>query len=345
MRGDQLARQWLLIQRLAKSRAGVGLDELAEELGCVRRTVYRDLDALMYAGFPVLSEKRDGKAFYRFLDKFQLGQVPFTPDELLALAFSSDLLKSLEGTVFHDSIQSALAKIKAGLGPELSRYLEQFRSAFRVLPGPHKRYAESRATIRLLNEAVLDRRTLSMRYRSGQNAEESERLLDPYKVWYHAGALYVIGHDHRKDAIRTFAVDRILALDETPAQFEAPADFDFDAYTASSFGVVAEPADRVRIRFDRRWAAFVGEREWHASQRTTPLADGGLELVMEVGAGQELVGWILSFADGARVVEPASLVAEVRDALARGLARYSTPLPTRTPTPTPTPMPTRSDPT
>ncbi len=33
MRGDQLARQWQLIQRLARSRGGVGLEELAEELG------------------------------------------------------------------------------------------------------------------------------------------------------------------------------------------------------------------------------------------------------------------------------------------------------------------------
>jgi predicted DNA-binding transcriptional regulator YafY len=322
MRGDQLARQWLLIQRLAKSRGGVGLDELADELGCVRRTVYRDLDALMYAGFPVLSEKRDGKAYYRFLDKFQLGQVPFTPDELLALAFSSDLLKSLEGTVFHDSIQSAITKIKAGLGPELSSYLEQYRDAFRVMPGPHKRYADSRDTIRALNDAVQSRRTLSLRYRSGHSGEQSERRIDPYKVWYNAGALYVIGHDHSKGAIRTFAVDRILALVETDLRFEPPDDFDFDAYTASSFGVVAEPATRVRIRFDERWAAYVGEREWHASQKTTPLAGGGIELVLEVGAGQELLGWVLSFGSGAVVLEPESLREQVRSALEATLARY-----------------------
>ncbi|MBK7951091.1 MAG: YafY family transcriptional regulator [Deltaproteobacteria bacterium] len=323
MRGDQLARQWLLIQRLAKSRAGVGLDELAEELGCVRRTVYRDLDALMYAGFPVTSEKRDGKAFYRFLDRFQLGQVPFTPDELLALAFSSDLLKSLEGTVFHDSIESAMAKIKAGLGPDLARYLEQFRSAFRVLPGPHKRYAEYRDAIRTLNEAVLDRRTLSLRYRSGRSGEESVRRIDPYKVWYHGGALYVIGHDHRSGEIRTFAVDRIQGLEETDAVFVPRADFDFDAYTATSFGVVAEPATRVRIRFDRRWAAWIREREWHASQTVSPRIDGGVELVMEVGAGQELTGWILSFGDGARVLEPASLREAVTTALTRALDAYA----------------------
>jgi len=322
LRGDQLARQWLLIQRLAKSRGGVGLDELARELGCVRRTVYRDLDALMYAGFPVLSEKRDGKAYYRFLDRFQLGQVPFTPDELLALAFSSDLLKSLEGTVFHDSIQSAMAKLKAGLGPDLSRYLEQFQSAFRVLPGPHKRYADYRDAIRLLNEAVLDRRTLALRYRGGRSGEESERRFDPYKVWYHAGALYVIGHDHQSAGIRTFAIDRILSLEPTDARFAQAADFDFDAYTAASFGIVAEPPARVRIRFDRRWAAYVGEREWHASQRTETTADGSLELELEVGAGQELARWILSFGDGALVLEPASLREEVRTALERALARY-----------------------
>jgi predicted DNA-binding transcriptional regulator YafY len=98
VRGDQLARQWQLIQRLANSRYGLALDTLADELGCVRRTVYRDLDALMLAGFPVVSEKRESRVYYRFLDSFRLGDVPFTPDELLALAFGEDLLQALEGT-------------------------------------------------------------------------------------------------------------------------------------------------------------------------------------------------------------------------------------------------------
>ncbi len=131
MRGDQLARQWQLIQRLARSRVGVGLGELADELGCVRRTIYRDLDALMYAGFPVVSERRGGHVYYSFLDSFRLGDVPFTPDEILALAFGEDLLRTLEGTVFHDSIQSAFAKIRAGLGPELTSYLARLGESLR----------------------------------------------------------------------------------------------------------------------------------------------------------------------------------------------------------------------
>ena len=322
MRGDQLARQWQLIQRLARSRAGAGLDELADELGCVRRTVYRDLDALMYAGFPVTSEKRDGKAYYRFLDNFEMGQVPFTPDELLALAFSEDLLKTLEGTVFHDSIQAALAKVRAGLGPELSGYLERLGDGFRVLPGPHKRYAAFHDTISTLNIGVLENRTLEMTYRTGRTGEESTRRIDPYKVWYHGGALYMIGHDHRSGEIRTFSVDRILAIDSTEEEFEVAADFDFDAYTASSFGVVAEPAVPIRIRFTSEWASYVSEREWHQSQKVEALPDGGLELRMEVGGSQELANWVLSFGGGATVFEPESLRTEVRRSLAEALNNY-----------------------
>jgi predicted DNA-binding transcriptional regulator YafY len=322
MRGDQLARQWLLIQRLARSRGGAHLDDLAESLGCVRRTVYRDLDALQYAGFPVVTEKRDGRVYYRFLETFRLGDAPFTPDEILALAFGADLLRVLEGTVFHDSIRSALAKIRAALSPELREYLLRLAESFRVLPGPHKNYARNRETIQALSDAVVARRRLRMRYQTGSTGQVSTRELDPYRVWYRSGGLYVVGLDHKSGEIRTFAVDRIRQLTGTARRFTVPASFDFDAYIGSSFGVIAEPAVQVRIRFDRRWATYVSEHTWHASQQLTPGPEGGVELSMQVGGTAELRAWILSFGAGAEVLEPASLRSEVVRELKGAAARY-----------------------
>jgi len=322
MRGDQLARQWQLIQRLARSRAGLGLDELAEDLGCVRRTVYRDLDALQYAGFPVVSERRDGHVYYRFLETFGLGDVPFTPDEVLALVFGEDLLRPLEGTVFHDSVRSAIQKIRVALGPEVAGFVARLGEAFRVVPGPHKRYASYRDVIQVLNEAVLGRRRVRMSYRTGRTGQVSTRTLDPYRVWYRSGGLYVIGHDQKSGEVRTFAVDRIRSASLTEDRFEVPASFDFDAYTASSFGVVAEPATRVRIRFERRFALYVEERQWHPSQKVERLSGGGLELTLEVGGLDELQSWVLSFGSGAEVLEPATLRAQVERELAAALERY-----------------------
>jgi len=323
MRGDQLARQWQLIQHLAKSRAGIGLDELARKLDCVKRTVYRDLDALMYAGFPVKSEKRDGRAFYSFLDSYSLGDVPFTPDELLALAFSEDLLRVLEGTVFHDSIASALAKIRAGLGPELTNYLSRMTDTFRVIPGPHKRYAQFADTIRMLNDAVLSQQTVAMKYRTGRSGAESERGLDPYRVWYRSGGLYVIGHDHQSGEIRTFAIDRIVEIDATDKSFEVAPSFDFDTFVSSAFGVISETPVAVRIRFDSDWKNHVMEHTWHPSQKIAELPGGGLELTMEVGGTTEVRNWVMSFGAGAEVIEPSELRADVITELERVTARYS----------------------
>lgn len=322
MRGDQLARQWQLIQRLARSRQGVGLDTLADDLECTRRTLYRDLDALMYAGFPVSSDKRDGRVFYRFVDGFQLGDAPFTPDEVLALAFGADLLQTLEGTVFHDSIRSALAKIRASLGPELSEFLKRLGDSFRVLPGPHKDYALLRDTIAVLNDSLLSRRSVEMRYRTGRTGQESRRRLDPYRIWYRSGGLYAIGHDHKSGEVRTFAVDRIREIETTREAFEIPDSFNFDEYTAGSFGVVAAPATTVRIRFAPGRALYVEEHSWHPSQKAEPEADGSLLLTLEVGPSTELRDWILSFGPEAEVLEPDSLRTDVRQALIEALALY-----------------------
>ena len=52
-RGDQLGRQWKIIQTLISSRQGKSAADLAEEMECHPRTVYRDLEALQVAGFHI----------------------------------------------------------------------------------------------------------------------------------------------------------------------------------------------------------------------------------------------------------------------------------------------------
>ena len=106
-RGDQLARQWKIIQTLIASRMGKSAADIARDLNCHPRTVYRDLDALQSAGFPMYTERVDGKSLWSLLDTVKHHfPIPFTLTELMALHFSRDVLKVLEGTVFYDSLES-----------------------------------------------------------------------------------------------------------------------------------------------------------------------------------------------------------------------------------------------
>jgi predicted DNA-binding transcriptional regulator YafY len=60
-RGDQLSRQWEIIQTLISSRTGKSAADLAVELDINPRTVYRDLEALQLAGFPVYNDMIEGR--------------------------------------------------------------------------------------------------------------------------------------------------------------------------------------------------------------------------------------------------------------------------------------------
>ena len=66
--GDQIGRQWSIIQTLISSRMGKTAAELAEDLECNPRTIYRDLEALQVAGFPIYTDRVEGKNLWSLLD-------------------------------------------------------------------------------------------------------------------------------------------------------------------------------------------------------------------------------------------------------------------------------------
>jgi len=51
-RGDQLSRQWRLLQMIDRPQ-GVTVDDAARDLKFTIRTIWRDLSVLQTAGFPI----------------------------------------------------------------------------------------------------------------------------------------------------------------------------------------------------------------------------------------------------------------------------------------------------
>ena len=72
--------------------------------------------------------------------------------------------------------------------------------------------------------------------------------------------------------------------------------------------------------FDRPTAAWARDRAWHPSQELAPLRGGELRMTLRVADTAELVGWILSFGRGVKVIRPAELRERVREE-ARALLR------------------------
>jgi len=316
-RNDQITRQWLILKKLERVR-GATLQDLAaalpEDYSRHSRTLRRDLEALEAAGFPLFTESVNGRTHWRLMEGYRhIPQLAFSPTELMALVFSRDLLKPLDGTPLKASLDAALNKTAAVLPPEGASYVRQMRGYFSVGLGPHKTYRQHQQTIEQLTHAIAQTRTVQMRYYTASRDATSRREVDPYRLRYIDGALYMIGHCHLRHDVRMFAVERIRSLTITDRPCQMPLNFDVDTYVRDALVVMRGKPIEVELLFDKPTTAWAKDREWHPSQQAVVRKDGCLSMTLRVADTRELVGWILHFGDGVRVLQPESLRVQVRE--------------------------------
>lgn len=312
-RGDQLARQWRIIQALIASRRGKSVPELAAMVDCHTRTVYRDLEALQAAGFPVTTEREGHRMVWSLLDSARGPlPIPLNFSEVMALYFGRRLAEVWRGTVFHEALASLFDKIRTLLPAEMIRELDRAETAFSVRPSPVKRHAAYRDRLEAVQRAIFERRCLQMTYRAWGGGAPTRRRVAPYRLMYFDGAFYLIGFCRLRNDIRVFALDRIRRLEPTDEPFDPPAEMALEDLLKSSFGVFQGPAETVRVRFSEEAAEFIREKEWHASQKLEPEPGGGLLFTAEVAVTEEIKRWILGWGSKAEVLEPARLRTDIR---------------------------------
>ena len=311
-RGDQLARQWRMLQILIASRRGRTVSELAEAIGCHPRTAYRDLEALQVAGFPLYTDRREGKNRWALLDiARRQAPLPLNLAELMALYLSRSMLEAMEDTVFSDALETLFDKIRATLPPQTLAYIDGVSETFQVRFRRFARQGAGTAAVDRIHEAILQRRSLDIAYYAMSRQREDRRRVDPYKLWCFEGAFYLIGYCHQRKDVRIFALERIRALEPTGSVFEVADGFDPDRLMDSSFGVFRGEPVRVRVRFSKKAAGYISERVWQEEQVLTPRPDGGVDFEATVAGTEEIKFWILSWGRHAQVLAPESLRREI----------------------------------
>jgi predicted DNA-binding transcriptional regulator YafY len=311
-RGDQLTRQWKIIQSLISSRLGKSVSDLADDLDCHTRTVYRDLEALQAAGFPVYTNIVRGKSMWSVLETARHRiPIPFNLTELMALYFSRGMMGVLKDTVLYDSLESLFDKIKATLPPAYIEYLGQMEKSLEVRAKPYRQYGKLRDMIGRISEAAIKKRVVEIVYYTMSRKKETRRTVAPYKIWFFDGTFYLIGNCGLRDDVRIFALDRIKTIQHTDETFEMPEDFNLDDFMKSSFGVFHGEPVRVRIWFAADIAEYIREKTWHETQKIETQKDGSIIFEAEVAGTKEIEFWVLKWGAKAKVLAPESLRDEI----------------------------------
>ncbi|MBT2226955.1 YafY family protein [Nonomuraea sp. NEAU-A123] len=206
---------------ILQARPGVTADELAASLGVTERAARRYVGILREAGIPVESA-RGPYGGYRLGRGTRLPPVVFTEAEALHLVMA--VLDGQPAADVDDLVGTALGKVIRALPESVGRQAAALREHASAAPDRHSARPDP-ATTSALVSAIASRRRVLITYRS-ESGNEWAAEVDPWAVVARYGRWYLLCHSHRADAIRTYRVDRVHAVQRTAHKFEPPDGLD-----------------------------------------------------------------------------------------------------------------------
>jgi proteasome accessory factor B len=318
---DRLARLTRLVSILQAHPEGIRTGDIAIRVGMSVRTVYRDLTALQEElRLPVWGE--DG-VWGIDSEKAFLPPLKLTQQEAMAVVLSARLMVRYADK-YDPDLAAAFEKLERGLPSPLAEHVE------RTLDGLSKAPRDERfsTNVRLLTKAWAERRVVTIdyepaRYESGavpRRATVRPYLLEPSLQTH---ALYLIGFDEERGALRTFKIERIRSASLTPRTFDPPDPAVTTSALRAAWDIIADQASvEVVLRFAPGVANRVLEATWHPTQTVETDADGSLRWRATVSGTIEIRLWILSWGDDVEVLAPESLRDDVAATHRRALERY-----------------------
>ncbi|MBF6025189.1 helix-turn-helix transcriptional regulator [Lysobacter niastensis] len=319
---ERIERIHALHRILSAARYPVTVQRLQEDLECSRATVYRDLAYLRdYLMAPVVG---NGEAGFRYDhsdgDRFELPGLWLSSEELHSLLAAQQLLVRSGGGV----LSNALAPLQHRIEKLLDEHAGGRRVPVeRVRVIPHRTRKLDETAFRIVATAVLDRKQISFEYRARSTDEKTRRTVSPQRLTHYRENWYLDAWDHGREALRSFAVDRIGAAKLLDESARDVPDAELDRQLASSYGIFSgEPKGWATIVFSAKAARWVADEHWHSQQQGRFLSDGRYELKVPYSTGRELLMDVMHYGADAEILEPSSLREQARALLSLALSNY-----------------------
>jgi proteasome accessory factor C len=321
---DKFDRIFQLHAILRSRRTPIPQEDLMARLECSRATLYRAVNALkdlLHA--PVVYDADRGGFLYQRATEGEVYELPglwFSAHELQALTIMQRLLKDAGGGLLEEHL-GALSRRLADLTKHQRLNLGEAASRLRF---PAIAARPAGAVFGTVASATLQRKRLWIEYHARSTDTVTDRNLSPQRIVHYREGWFLDAWDDDKDALRSFAIDRIRRATVLKEDALDIPEEQLDEHYGSAFGIFGGKADKIAVLvFTAERARWVADEKWHPLQESRWLDDGRYELRIPYREPRELVMDVLRHGSGVKVVSPDSLVAAVHSELVRAMEAYN----------------------
>ncbi|MBT2539255.1 WYL domain-containing protein [Streptomyces sp. ISL-44] len=319
MKSSRLLSILLLLQTQGRMTA----TELARELEVSVRTVYRDAEALAAAGVPLYGDAGHSGG-YQLLAGYRTRLTGLSTGEAEAL-FLTGLPGPAAELGLGRALSAAQLKLRAALPPELRAQADRMRLRFHLdAPGWYAEHEET-PYLAQVADAVWRGRVIEVRYRRWKEPREVDRRLAPYGLVLKAGRWYLVAGP---DGARTYRVDQILSVTETPETADLPEGFDLATHwrqTQADFHARLYP-EEAEVRLSARAAARLTgaqSRALAATGHPDPEIPGWTRATLPIESHTQAESQFLALGTEAEVLSPPALRTRIQTTLASMTSRYA----------------------
>jgi predicted DNA-binding transcriptional regulator YafY len=314
------------IKYMIQQRKCVPREDFLSELEISPATFKRDLEYLrsrMQASI-VYDRFMGGYKFENSAaeERIEMPGLWFSEKEATALVLMQHLLSSLDqGGLIGPHIEPLTAIIDGILG-QSETSAKELRKRIKVIGmGSRKNSIENFSEI---GAALLKRNRLDISYYSKGKDELTERETSPQRLIYYRENWYLDAYCHKRNDLRSFAVDGIRKATLSNKRAEEISDKQCQEHFAESYGIFSGKAtQRAKLRFTPEHARWVSGEHWHGQQVGSFDKEGFFNLEFDYNQDPELVMDILKHGSGVEVIGPASLKKRIKDELKNAIENYS----------------------
>lgn len=331
MRGSNLIKLLKTLDRLGRPE-GTTIEELQNELGIDRRSVYRQMQLVHDLGFPLYDDKvpfekrkrwKLTEGYLKRLPNMKVPNVELSLSEIVALHLLKGEGTIYRGTEIENAIDSAFTKIGLFASNGLEDKLKKVSALFTPSSKFAKDYSGKEKTIDALTDSILRNNSCRITYHSFYDDKVKEFEIDPLNFFEHNGGLYIFARKTGTKDIRVLAVERIKRLEVMDLIFKYPKGFDPEELLSNAFCITYDDPVKAKVRFSADQAKYVKQRKWAKDQRIIDQPDGSIILEIKTSGWWDVKKWVLSFGAEAEVLEPEGLREEIRKEFETAMGKYT----------------------
>ncbi|SIN66174.1 Predicted DNA-binding transcriptional regulator YafY, contains an HTH and WYL domains [Chitinophaga niabensis] len=282
-----------------QSKKLVVAQEIADRFEISLRTVYRDIRSLELAGVPILGEKGLG---YSIMEGYRLPPVMFTEEEVIAFLMAEKILENHADLQNSERFKSAMFKVRAILRNAQKKVLEDMEESIAIKHNKSEHNFLVNDTLPLLIKAVSEKITLRANYATEEGPVE--RDIEPIGIFHENGTWNAIAYCHLLKDYRHFRVERILSLSQTNKSFHK------QHKTLAAYLEKAKEKEQVFpavIDVDNFMVRYLQEQKFDYGFKSEKPGKTHTRMFFDAPCIQAFSRWYVTFADHAKIIEPASL--------------------------------------